>query len=186
MNDNRLDDKVMVGLIRNADAHAFQAFYDRYVNLIYSIAYGILENHTLAEDITQEVFLRVWRKIDRYDPTRASLSTWLGVITRNLAIDLARKRSRLSQKLSWAEAVDGRPSDRATPEDQTETNLTRNQVRQALSRLPEEQRTALAMAYFRKMSHSEIAAESGEPLGTIKTRVRLGMQKLRGLLIDEK
>ncbi len=186
MNDSRLDDKALVGLIQNADTQAFHAFYDRYVNLIYSIAYGILESRALAEDITQEVFLRVWRKIERYDPTRASLSTWLGVITRNLSIDLARKQSRASQKMSWADVLDGHNSEQTTPEELTELNLTRNRVREALSMLPEEQREALAMAYFREMSHSEIAAESGEPLGTIKTRVRLGMQKLRGLLIDEK
>lgn len=181
-----LDDLELVRLIQNSELEAFSEFYDRYVNLIYSIAYNILGSQPLAEDVTQDVFLKIWLKIDNYEPNKAKISTWLSSITRNRAIDLARKRNKINRQVSWADAARGQSLDGDSPEERTELNLTRKRVREALAELPEEQRSALALAYFRDMTQKEIAEKSGEPLGTIKTRVRLGMQKLRGLLIDDK
>lgn len=181
-----LDDLELVRLIQNSELEAFSEFYDRYVNLIYSIAYNILGSQPLAEDVTQDVFLKIWLKIDHYEPDKAKVSTWLSSITRNRSIDLARKRKKVNHQISWADAAHNQNLDGDNPEERTEINLTRGRVREALAQLPEEQRSALALAYFRDMTQKEIAEESGEPLGTIKTRVRLGMQKLRGLLIDEK
>jgi len=181
-----LDDLELIRLIQNSELEAFSEFYDRYVNLIYSIAYNILGNQPLAEDVTQDVFLKIWLKIDQYEPGKAKVSTWLSSITRNRSIDLARKRKKFNHQISWADAAGNQNLDGDNPEQRTELNLTRKRVREALTQLPEEQRVALALAYFRDMTHKEIAEESGEPLGTVKTRVRLGMQKLRGLLIDEK
>ena len=186
MQEHEYNDQELVRLIQNADLQAFSVFYDRYVNLIYSIAYNILGSQPLAEDVTQEVFLRIWRKIDSYDPAKAKISTWLSSITRNRAIDVARKNKYVNRQVSWADVSRNPGLTGDTPEARTELNLTRERVRAAMAQLPEEQRSALALAYFQGMTQKEIAEESGEPLGTIKTRVRLGMQKLRGILIDEK
>ena len=181
-----LDDLELIRLIQNSELEAFSEFYDRYVNLIYSIAYNILGSQPLAEDVTQDVFLKIWLKIDHYEPDKAKISTWLSSITRNRSIDLARKRNKVNRQISWADAASSQNLDGDNPAERAELNLTRNRVREALAQLPEEQRSALALADFRDMTQKEIAEESGEPLGTIKTRVRLGMQKLRWLLIDEK
>lgn len=181
-----LDDLELVRLIQNSNRQAFSEFYDRYVNLIYSIAYNILGSQPLAEDVTQDVFLKIWLKIDNYEPDRAKISTWLSSIARNRSIDLARKRNKVNRQVSWAEAAHSQGLDGDNPAERAELNLTQRRVREALAQLPEEQRAALALAYFRDMTQKEIAEKSGEPLGTIKTRVRLGMQKLRGLLIDDK
>jgi len=180
-----LSDQDLVRLIQRSDLDAFSVFYDRYINLIYSIAYNILGSQGLAEDVTQDVFLKIWQKIDGYRPDRAQVNTWLSRITRNRSIDLLRKHRHANLEVSWADAAADLSPDGATPEERVEIKLTKSRVRQALMQLPPEQRTVLALAYFKNMSQSEIAEASGEPLGTIKTRVRLAMQKLRGLLIDE-
>jgi len=181
-----LDDLELVRLIQNSDLQAFSEFYERYVNLIYSIAYSILGSRPLAEDVTQDVFLKIWQKIESYQPQRAQVNTWLSSIARNRSIDVLRKQKKINRQVGWTDAAEYLPADRANPEESAERSLTKSRVRQALMQLPEEQRSALALAYFRNMTHKEIAEEIGEPLGTIKTRVRLGMQKLRGLLIDDK
>ena len=168
-----MDDLQLVRLIQQSDRQAFSVFYDRYVNLIFSIAYNILGDQNLAEEVTQDVFLKIWYKIDRYNPALSQVNTWMSRIARNRSIDVLRKNKHINHQVRWSEAE---------PRENPDANM---RVRSALAQLPEEQRAVLALAYFKGMSQREIAEELGEPLGTVKTRVRLGMQKLRGLLIDE-
>ena len=180
-----LDDFQLVRLVQRSDSEAFSVFYDRYVKLIYSIAYNILGEHTLAEEVTQDVFLKIWHQIDRYDPAQSKVNTWLSRVARNRSIDVLRKHKHINRQVNWADPeVESNP-DMPSPEERTELRITKQRVRTALFQLPEEQRAVLALAYFKNLSQIEIAEELGAPLGTVKTRVRLGMQKLRGLLIDE-
>ena len=179
------DDLELIRLMRRADMRAFDVFYDRYINLVYSIAFSILGDPPLAEDVTQDVFLKIWRNVERYDPAKAKVNTWLSRIARNRAIDVLRKQKPLQRQVSWVYTQEQEPGDGVTPEDRVSQHLTGTRVRQALAQLPEEQREALALAYFQNMTQQAIADKLGEPLGTIKTRIRLGMQKLRGILIDE-
>jgi RNA polymerase sigma-70 factor (ECF subfamily) len=185
VSDTEWNDTDLIRLMRHADMRAFDVFYDRYVNLVYSIAFSILGDPPLAEDVTQDVFLKIWRSLETYDPAKAKVNTWMSRIARNRAIDLLRKRKPLQRQVSWGYIKEQRLGDGVTPEDRVSQRMTKDRVRQALAKLPAEQRKALALAYFQNMTQQEIADTLGEPLGTIKTRVRLGMQKLRGLLIDE-
>lgn len=179
------DDLELIQLMRRADMQAFDAFYDRYVNLVYSIAFSILGDSPLAEDVTQDVFLQIWKNLDTYDPAKAKVSTWMSRIARNRAIDVLRKQKHVQRRVSWGNVLEQQAGESLTPEDRVNQRLTKERVRQALAQLPDEQQEVLALAYFQDMSQQQIADMLGNPLGTIKTRVRLGMQKLRGLLIDE-
>lgn len=179
------NDPELIRLMRQADMRAFDIFYDRYVNLVYSIAFSILGDPPLAEDVTQDVFLKIWRNLEAYDPAKAKVNTWMSRIARNRAIDVLRRQKPVQRQVSWADSHEREPVNAATPEDRVSQHMTKDRVRQALAQLPVEQREALALAYFQNMTQQEIADTLGEPLGTIKTRIRLGMQKLRGLLIDE-
>lgn len=185
MSSAEWNDTELIRLMRQADMRAFDVFYDRYVNLVYSIAFSILGDPPLAEDVTQDVFLKIWRNLETYDPAKARVNTWMSRIARNRAIDLLRRQKPLQRQVSWADAQGVELGAGITPEDRVSQRMTKDHVLQALAQLPEEQREALALAYFRNMTQQEIADILGEPLGTIKTRIRLGMQKLRGLLIDE-
>lgn len=185
MNGTEWDDQKLIRLMRRADMRAFDVFYDRYVNLVYSIAFSILGDSPLAEDVTQDVFLKIWQNIEGYDPARAKVNTWMSRITRNRAIDELRKRKHVQRRVEWGDVQGQLPGEEATPEESVRQQMAKDRVHQALVELPPEQREALALAYFQNMSQQQIANTLGEPLGTIKTRIRLGMQKLRGLLIDE-
>ncbi len=185
MSSTEWNDTDLIRLMRRADMRAFDVFYDRYVNLVYSIAFSILGDPPLAEDVTQDVFLKIWQSLERYDPAKAKVNTWMSRIARNRAIDLLRKRKPLQGQVYWGDAHEWEPVTGVTPEERVALRMTRHRVVEALAQLPEDQREALAMAYFQNMTQQAIADALNEPLGTIKTRIRLGMQKLRGLLIDE-
>lgn len=186
MNYHQIDDNALFKLVLKADRQAFSTFYDRYANLVYSIAYNILGDQPLAEEIVQDVFLKIWKNLERYDPSRAKLNTWLSTITRYRAIDVLRKQSVRTKHASWVTADNPHRQDSPDLEERVDQRLMKNRVRQAMSQLPEEQHEALALAYFRGMTQREIADALDQPLGTVKTRIRLAMQKLRGLLVDER
>ena len=150
--------------------------YDRYSSVIYSVALRVLSDGGAAEDILQEVLMQLWRNPGAFDASRGSLAAWLAVIARNRAIDVLRKR---------------RPeSDIADVVVRCETDTLRNveakraleSIRKALAGMPSAQRSALEMAFFEGLTHSEIAQKTGEPLGTIKTRVRSALAALRKVL----
>ncbi len=175
------------GLIRGIAANeetALAEFYDRYGRLVFSLALRILEDVSLAEEITQEVFLSLWNKADTYRPEQGKVITWLGSMARHRAIDLLRRQKVRPEghRTDWSE--DNFPVLQEDPqfEEDMIVEQQREAVRQAVGLLPGEQRQVLALAYFSGMSHQDIAVELGQPLGTVKTRLRLAMQKLRQVL----
>jgi len=181
------DDASLIKLIARSKMDAFSELYDRYNRLVFSVAYAIVGDRAIAEEITLDVFVRVWQQAKTYRPERAKVSTWLVAITRHHAIDiLRRKKSNLEESsLDWDIASLQNAFALHGPEEGMELAMQRERVREALSQLPAEQRQALALAYFRGYSHTQIAEALKQPLGTIKTRIRLGMQKLRQLLKED-
>lgn len=168
-----------VNLIRQVQARdetALIELHRRYVNLVYSVAFRVLNDQMAAEEVTQDTFLRVWNKLDSYDPARGAFVTWLATIARRLAIDVFRQQER--KPLLGAVSVDDNPDlwNSMLGDDQSDLRRTLQAV---MDDLPGDQRDALELAYFYGMTHSDIADYLQVPLGTVKTRIRLGMEKLR-------
>jgi len=163
--------------IQQKDEAALSALYDRYSGLVYSEAKRILRDTGAAEEILQDLFYQVWRTAERFDAARGSLAGWLVVAARNRAISKLRKKSGKAEELE-ENAVFLGPS----LESSTTQNLMLDKVRAVLGSLPDGQREAMEFAYFEGMSHSEIAERTGQPLGTIKTRIRSGMEALKKVL----
>ncbi|MEO5886110.1 MAG: sigma-70 family RNA polymerase sigma factor [Anaerolineales bacterium] len=177
----------MIKLIAQSRQAAIDELYERYNRLVFSVAFAIVGDHGVAEEITLDVFVRVWQRAASYRPELAKVSTWLIAITRHHAIDILRWQSLRPEanSLYWEDI-----SVQAGPvihnlEDQIEVTLKNEQVRKAVAQLPDEQREALVLAYFKGYTQSQISAALKQPLGTIKTRIRLGMQKLRQLLEED-
>lgn len=165
-------DGVLVSAIGSGDEQAMGHIYSRYSSVVYAVALRVLGDTGAAEDVLQDVFLRLWRNPEAFDPTRGGLGGWLAVITRNRAIDFLRKRQ---PETDIANVVVGYEPDMRG----VEWSRALEKIRGALAGMPMPQRSALEMAYFDGLTHSEIAAKTGEPLGTIKTRIRTGLQALR-------
>jgi RNA polymerase sigma-70 factor (ECF subfamily) len=184
-----LDDESLLRLIAFAKTAALAEFYDRYSRLVYSLAMFILNDGESAEEVTQDVFMRIWEKAETYRSEQAKVSTWLTSITRNRAIDILRRQRarpeghRVGLGEEAFEAMVA--ADLPEPEEAVVEILQARKVRVAISTLPQDQRRALALAYFGGYSHTEIAAVLGEPLGTVKTRIRMAMQKLRSMLEED-
>jgi RNA polymerase sigma-70 factor (ECF subfamily) len=182
-----VDDVSLIGLIADARNDALQELYDRYNHLVFSVAFAILGDRILAQEATLDVFVRIWQRAGTYRPERAKVSTWLIAITRHHAIDILRWQTTNPEPdgMSW-EAITLHADQAAhDPEEQAELSVQKDRIRWAFAQLPVEQREVLVLAYLRGYTHSEIAKALKEPLGTIKTRVRLGMQKLRQLLEED-
>lgn len=187
MDYTTLDDTVLVRLLVSKNADALSALYDRYGGLVFSLAFAVVHDHGAAEEVTQDVFLRVWDNASLYDQTQANFRSWLSRITRNRAIDILRKHRIRPEKhaVNWAEPSQTPLIDKNnSPERTIELRLQQDCVRGAIAQLPREQGEALQLAFLQGLTHPEIAQELQHPLGTIKTRIRLGMQKLRTLLQD--
>jgi RNA polymerase sigma-70 factor (ECF subfamily) len=184
-----LEDEALIRLIANSRSEALSVLYDRYSRLVFSLAFNSVGDLDAAEEITQDVFLRVWKNAHSYRAEKAQVNTWISSITRYRAIDFLRKRSsRLhSKSISWDDLSPNAVSFDAgnNPENRTERSLDAQRVRSAVSQLPDEQKQALALAYFYGLTHSQIAEYLEQPLGTIKTRIRLGMQKLRKAFMED-
>jgi RNA polymerase sigma-70 factor (ECF subfamily) len=167
--------------IARGDGEAFRRFYDRYASLAFTFAIRLLGSRSDAEDLLQEVFLRVWRQAQSYSPERGSPEAWLITITRSRAIDKLRSTRRRDVSPlppdEPARLQGGTPV--APPTQASEAKLT---VEGVLTKLPEAQRVVLELAYFDGLTQSEIAARLSEPLGTVKTRIRAGLERLRGFL----
>lgn len=172
-------DAALVTRLAAGDRSALGDLYDRYARPVYSLALRMLGDAQSAEDVTQEVFLRVWRQAARYDPQRGEAGTWILHIAYNLTVDALRARRRETALAS----PDGRAGFPAAPEEAALRSVLSLQVQEALGRLPPEQRQALEMAYFGARTHREIAAELRIPLGTVKSRLRLGLEALRAALL---
>lgn len=186
-NQESSDDQLAAAL-QEHDLTAFSSIYDRYANLVFSVCLRVLRDAQLAEDITQEVFLRVWRSPDRFVATRGRLVTWLVSVARNRAVDEIRLRGRRQRREAFPhpDGYDG-PSTHLEDDPLASVQLQdeRRVIREALNTLPAEQRQVIELAYFGGLTQQEIARDLGQPLGTVKTRIRLGMQKLRAVLTAE-
>jgi len=182
-----LDDATLVRLAARDHQDALGELYDRYSRLVFSLALNMVGDHATAEEVTLDVFTRVWEKADTYRPDQAKVSTWLTSITRYRSIDVLRRRGSRpkQQSLDWAEVSPDHIPGVEDPEEAAELALQRQRVRAAIATLPPNQKQVLALAYFKGYTHREIAATLDQPLGTVKTRIRLAMQKLREMLIDE-
>lgn len=174
--------RALLERIRARDADALQTLYDETSRALYSLAYRVLSAREDAEEVIVDVYQQVWSSADRYDPKRGNVLSWLVVMTRNRAIDRVRQSNvRRSREIHIEEPVD-RASESPAPETQTILEQQRVVVRRAMATLSKEQRDAIELAFFSGLSHSEVAEALGQPLGTVKTRIRVGMQKLRQAL----
>ena len=183
----RYNDEQLIHLITKAQEGALSQLYDRYNRLVFSLALAVVNDRATAEEITLDVFMRVWQKADSYRAEQAKVSTWLTHIARHHAIDVLRRRSVRSDQYSvnLEDALPLSDSAEPTPHESVELSQQREHVQAALAQLPEEQKQALILAYFNGYSQSEIAQVLHQPLGTVKTRLRLAMQKLRDFLYEE-
>ncbi len=168
----------LLNQVKNGDQGALMALYERYGNLVYSLALRVLRQPSLAEEVTQDVFLKLWRQADSWDPTMGRFSSWLLTVTRNAAIDRLRKEQR-------------RPTSDSTPLENVAHILSDESIldtaqwhdgqllRQLMGQLPDEQRQVIELAFFYGLTHAQMAEQLGLPLGTVKTRVRLALKKLK-------
>ena len=169
----RATDLSLVSAIRSGDEGAMATLYDRYSSIVYAVGLRVLGDTGAAEDILQDVFMQLWRNPGVFDASRGNLGAWLAVITRNRAIDKLRKRR---PETDIADVVVSVEPDMAGD---AERSRAMEKVRGTLGGMPPAQRSALEMAYFEGLTHTEIAEKTGEPLGTIKTRIRAGLMALR-------
>jgi RNA polymerase sigma-70 factor (ECF subfamily) len=176
----RLADEDLMPLMARKDAAAFEVYYDRHGGAAYSLAHRIVGDPQAAEDVTQEAFLSIWRSRARYDPTRGSVRAWTLGIVRNRAIDALRREGGRAPKL---DLDDEAALERKEAPERTEAEALRRetarQVKGALGALPTEQSQVIELAYFGGFTHSEIARMLEMPLGTVKGRMRLGLEKIR-------
>ncbi|GAC1419831.1 MAG: sigma-70 family RNA polymerase sigma factor [Acidobacteriaceae bacterium] len=167
------DDAALLARLNTGDERAMSTLYDRYSRVVYSVALRVLNDPASAEDILQEIFMQIWRNPDSFSAARGSLGGWLAVVSRNRSIDTLRRR-RPSTAL---EDVILTSSTNLAAE--SERNFMMERARGVIANLPTEQRKTLQMAFFDGLTHSEIAEMTGDPLGTVKTRIRSGLLTLR-------
>ena len=175
-----MSDQALLERIAGRDAQALADLYDRFAPAALALAARILGDRSEAEDVLQVVFTRVWQEAGRYDPTKGSTASWLLSWVRNGAIDRLRRRDALRRASlhTAAQAPAGHEDDASA----LDASAEREKVTRAVADLPPDQRQVIELAYFEGMSQTQIAQRLGEPLGTVKTRMRLGMNKLRQAL----
>ncbi len=185
----KADDSDLCSMAASGDGRALEELYDRYARVVMSFSVRMLSEPAAAEELTQEVFFRAWKQAGNYSSDRGSFVTWLLSITHNMAIDELRKRQRRPQRADLEDPVarlamveDG---DRSV-EEHAWLGALRDEVADALTTLPETQRQPIELAYFKGLTQREVAEMLDVPLGTIKTRMRLGMRKLREQMEERK
>ncbi|MDQ3856270.1 MAG: sigma-70 family RNA polymerase sigma factor [Chloroflexota bacterium] len=182
-------DEDLIILAGKGDDSALELLYDRYSGPVFSLALRIVQNQQVAEELTQEVFLRIWRQAATYRRERGRFASWVFGITHHLAVDEIRRAQSRPQQVhddpasSWSllEVADSQPN----PDQAVLSGLRRDQIVSALESLPGNQREVIELSYFRGLTQSEIAERTGEPLGTIKTRTRLALLRLRSTLLEQ-
>lgn len=179
-----LADEEVMQLVQRGDPRAFELLYDRHGGAAYSLAYRIVGKQAAAEDVVQEALLSIWRSRRRYDPTRGSVRTWILGIVHNRAIDGLRRSSVHDRRRESLDVVE----ERFEARDRTDVEVARREearsVRGALDTLPTEQRQTIELAYFGGFTQSQIAELMDEPVGTVKGRMRLGLDKMRRELVE--
>jgi RNA polymerase sigma-70 factor (ECF subfamily) len=181
----RLADEDLMPLVARKDPAAFEVFYDRHGGAAYSLAHRIVGEGATAEDVTQEAFLSMWRSEAGYDRTRGSVRAWVLGIVRNRAIDALRRESSRAPRLDYDDeaALERRPAPERTEAEALRRETARS-LRGVLAELPGEQSKVIELAYYGGFTHSEIAEMLGMPLGTVKGRMRLGLEKIRARLAE--
>ena len=167
------DDSALLGLVQRGDEHAMASIFDRYSKVVYSVALRVLRDPSAAEDILQEIFMQIWRSPDSFIATRGSLGGWLAVVSRNRSIDVLR-RKRPTESID-----DMQFASSYNLANEAERNSMMEKARVMINQLPAEQRKTLEMAFFDGLTHAEIAEMTGDPLGTVKTRIRSALITLR-------
>lgn len=180
-----MDDENLIRAVTQKNAVALEVLYDRYGRLVFSMAYNVISIEAVAEEITQDVFIQVWQRAVTYNPGHGKVTTWLASIARHRAIDVYRRQRSHPDEIDngWEEDSYELP-DSLDLQFEVESSEQAGRVRTALNQLPDEQKRVLALAFFKGLTQQEIADEIDEPLGTVKTRIRLAMQKLRLILVD--
>ncbi len=185
MGNSQIDDVRLLQQMGNGDRDAFRTLYQRYANAVYSMALRITRDPDLAEEVTQDVFMKLWNKHDMYNQNRGRFSTWLLSVTRFAAIDRLRYEKRRFQAVG--EALEGPTSQEVHTAQANHELWERGQhLRMLLERLPPEQRQVVELAYFGGFTHRELAERLGLPLGTVKSRLRLALAKLRDMWLEER
>jgi RNA polymerase sigma-70 factor (ECF subfamily) len=175
-------DDALIERVAAGDSAALAALYDRYGRLAYGLAYRVLADASAAEEAVQDAFVQVWRHAATFDPARgAGFRAWLMTIVHRRSIDLVRSRTPQRARETELE-IDSPLQGEPDPLVQVLDTLYREQIRRAMTTLPDDQRRAIEQAYFEGLTHHEIAERNGLPLGTVKGRLRLGLQKLHGAL----
>ncbi|MBJ7354584.1 MAG: sigma-70 family RNA polymerase sigma factor [Thermoleophilaceae bacterium] len=178
-----LADEDLIAMAQRGDIEAFEILYDRHKGPAYSLARRITGTDGNADDVVQETFVSLWRSIERYDPRRASVRTWLMRIVHRRAIDQLRSQMVHAKRRADGEGlIDDLTAKEPAPEALTLANEQSVEVREALGDLPEDQRKVIELSYFSGFSQTEIAEMTGQPLGTVKGRMRLGLEKMRAHL----
>ncbi|MGD1857920.1 MAG: sigma-70 family RNA polymerase sigma factor [Leptolyngbyaceae cyanobacterium] len=175
------DETELIGRMVQGDQVALSQLYDRYARVMYSLAFKILGSVEEAEEVVLDVFAKAWRTAARYDASRSRVDSWLFLMTRSRSLDRLRQRQRQT-KVVEAATNTAQVSSSDVPEEALIINERRAVVAQALSELPDEQRLVIELAYYQGYSQSEIVKQTGLALGTVKTRVRLGLRKLKQAL----
>ena len=174
--------KLLIRRMADRDQAAAAALYDQSCQILYSLALRIVKNVQDAEEVIHDVYCRTWRNAGAYDESRGSVMSWLVLMTRSVSIDLLRSKMRASSLFVPDFSAEALESSERSPEAQADVNQTTARIAKALAGLPAEQRQAVELAFFTGLSHSELAEHLNLPLGTVKTRIRVGLLSLRAML----
>ena len=180
-----LADEELMALVAKGQARAFETIYERHGGAAFSLAYRMCGSRSLAEDVAQEAFLSIWRSGGRYDRARGSVRTWVLGIVHNRAIDALRRTVVQERRRASDEGIEERFEARERTEVEAARREEASTIRGMLQTLPDEQSRVIELAYFGGFTHSEIAEMLGAPIGTVKGRMRLGLEKLRGQLAPQ-
>jgi len=178
--EGRTEDVALLRRVRDRDERALEILYDRFGSPLYSLALRVTRSERSAQDVVQDVFVAVWKDAGRWDPAKGSLSSWLFALARHKSIDLVRREAMIQKR-----TADVDPELEESPDDVDQEawlRIRRDRVREAIRDLPDAQRTALELAFFGGLTHTEVAERLDIPLGTAKTRIRTALLTLRAAL----
>lgn len=181
---NQATELELIRRVNKGDEDALVELHTQYVNLVYSVAFRVIGDQQAAEEVTQDTFMRVWKKSESYDAQKGRFTTWLLTVTRRLAIDVLRQRQRREPQTGMLFMDEDPTLWENLPMGDNSADLRRT-LQSVMNELPSEQRDLIELVYFGGMSHTDVAESRGLPLGTVKTRIRLGMQKLRSAWSSE-